>query len=1044
MSLFSFRRRSTNQPAKSQPAKAAKKNHLNFDQLEDRCTPAVISGYVFQDANNNGVFDNGELPIANSQIQLKNSQGIVVGTTITDGNGKYVFDRDDSTNTQSQVLTKTVTFSKKQLNFDLTAALDQFDPSLGTLEKIELIHEASVESNFQVENLNTDTATTGNATVSGTMTLTGPGVNDALNLSANAGSFSLGKYDNNVDYSGTSGTSFGPRTATNSNTITLTGADMNAYKGTGTVTLREKSKGTSQIDGDANLQIRITSSGESKITVKYTYKPSNGLKPGNYTIVQTSQPPTFIDGLDSINNVPIPGSNTTDVIPVTLGTTDLVNNNFGEIKPSSISGRVFEDLNNNGIFDAGENPIAGVSVNMGGAAAQIAITDAQGYYTFNNLLPGNYSLKPTDPSGYLDGKDHIGTLGGTLVNGMATGINLPSGGQGSSYDFGYIKPAALSGTAYEDVDGNGVFNPGDNILPGVPVNITGTITGGGNYSQTVITDANGGYSIGNLLPGSYSAGVTTPSGYVAAKANAGTTGGIATTNQITNIPVPFGANSQNNNFGAVKPTTLSGFVYQDNDTNGNKNAGDTGITGATVTLTGTDSYGNSVNRTATTDANGFYSFTTLVPGSYTISETQPAGYENATNNVGTRGGQVNGDMFVGILIASGQTGTDYNFGEKNPANADLSIVKTASATSVKAGDTLFYTLTITNSGPFTAQNVKVVDTLPPQAVFVSAAGDGWQISQTNGVVTATRSNLGTGTATITIAIKAPALTKTITNTGTVTSDTPDKNPLNNTSTVTTPVTLDAAPQGQLVTNAAAVFNVWDYRYYAQWYNYQQYSSTPATGGASISNQTFVDGAYQMLTGSSPDATTRNSIASKLDGGITTRDAVIQQLLNSDAHRGYLVQQAYQQVLGRTPTASERATGIQSLTGGQTQNNLLAQLTATSEYQAKYAGSQALLVAGIYKDLLYTLPTQSASTAAVQSMANGTVTQATTDILNSADGISATIDRIYRQVLKRGATSSEISTYLPQFQTSVMTTDKLVSTLLGTNEFYQLALNSRAS
>ncbi|MBX9680308.1 MAG: choice-of-anchor E domain-containing protein [Gemmataceae bacterium] len=1039
MSFFSFRRRPTNQPAK-----APKKNPLKFDQLEDRCTPAVISGYVFQDANNNGIFDNGELPIANSQIQLKNSQGLVVGTTVTDGNGKYVFDRDDSTNTQSQVLTKTVTFSKKQLNFDLTAALDQFDPSLGTLEKIELIHEASVESNFQVENLNTDTATTGNATVSGTMTLTAPGVNDALNLSANAGSFSLAKYDNNVDYAGNSGTSFGPRTATNSNTITLTGADMNAYKGAGTVTIREKSKGTSQIDGDANLQIRITSSGESKITVKYTYKPSNGLKPGAYTIVQTSQPPTFIDGLESINNVPIPGSNTTDVIPVTLSTTDLVNNNFGEIKPSSISGRVFEDFNNNGVFDAGENAIAGVSVSLGGAAAQIAITDAQGYYSFDKLLPGSYSLKPNNPTGYLDGKDNIGNLGGTLVNGSATGINLPSGGQGSQYDFGYIKPAALSGTAYEDIDGNGVLSPGDNILPGVAVNITGTITGGGNYTQTVVTDANGGYSIGSLLPGSYSAGVTTPSGYVAAKANAGTTGGIATTNQISNIPVPFGANSQNNNFGAVKPTTLSGFVYQDNDTNGSKNAGDTGIAGVTVSLTGTDSYGNSVNRTVTSDANGFYSFTALVPGSYSISETQPAGYENATNNLGTRGGQVNGDTFVGILIASGQTGTDYNFGEKNPANADLSIVKTANVASVKVGDTLFYTLTITNSGPFAAQNVKVVDTLPSQAIFVSAAGDGWQISQANGVVTATRSNLGAGTATITIAIKAPALTSTITNTGTVSSDTPDKNPLNNTSTVTTPVTLDAAPQGQLVTNAAAVFNVWDYRYYAQWYNYQQYSNAPANGGASISNQTFVDGMYQMLTGASPDAATRNSLAGKLDGGTITRDAAIQQILNSDAHRGYLVQQAYQQVLGRAPSQSEKAAGIQSLTNGQTQNNLLAQLTGTSEYQAKYAGSQGLLVAGIYKDLLYSLPTQSAYAASLQSMSNGTVIQASTDLLNSAEGISATIGRIYRQVLKRSATSSEIATYLPQFQTNVMTSEKLVSTLLGTSEFYTLALNSRAS
>ena len=45
------------------------------------------------------------------------------------------------------------------------------------------------------------------------------------------------------------------------------------------------------------------------------------------------------------------------------------------------------------------------------------------------------------------------------------------------------------------------------------------------------------------------------------------------------------------------------------------------IPGTTVTLTGT----GGVNKTTVTDANGFYSFTDLQPGTYTVTETQPNG-----------------------------------------------------------------------------------------------------------------------------------------------------------------------------------------------------------------------------------------------------------------------------------------------------------------------------------------------------------------------------------------------------------------------------------
>ena len=50
-------------------------------------------------------------------------------------------------------------------------------------------------------------------------------------------------------------------------------------------------------------------------------------------------------------------------------------------------------------------------------------------------------------------------------------------------------------------------------------------------------------------------------------------------------------NGTENNFGELKPASLTGFVFNDANNDGSR-AGDTGIPGATVTLTGTNDLGD--------------------------------------------------------------------------------------------------------------------------------------------------------------------------------------------------------------------------------------------------------------------------------------------------------------------------------------------------------------------------------------------------------------------------------------------------------------------
>jgi hypothetical protein len=191
------------------------------------------------------------------------------------------------------------------------------------------------------------------------------------------------------------------------------------------------------------------------------------LKPGNYTVVQTTEPAGFIDGKDSRDGVVLPSSIGTDTIPVVLSHTatpgvttqvdgmESLNNDFGEVKPASVSGFVYVDLNNNGVKELGEPAIPGVAVTLTGTddrgvAIQLAaLTASDGAYHFNSLRPGNYTITETQPSGFLDGKDTLGNLGGSQANDQFF-ITLRSGDDGENYNFGELPAPTVNVTGTPD------------------------------------------------------------------------------------------------------------------------------------------------------------------------------------------------------------------------------------------------------------------------------------------------------------------------------------------------------------------------------------------------------------------------------------------------------------------------------------------------------------------------------------------------------------------------------------------------------------------
>jgi hypothetical protein len=119
----------------------------------------------------------------------------------------------------------------------------------------------------------------------------------------------------------------------------------------------------------------------------------------------------------------------------------------------------------------------------------------------------------------------------------------------------------------------------------------------------------------------------------------------------------------------VSPSILSGMVFEDFNDDGQVDFGELGIAGVMVTLTGTDDLGRPVNLSQQTGTDGSYLFTNLLPGSYTLTEAQPAGYTQGRDSVGTAGGSLVATDQFSVPLGQGATGINYNFGERPPAGA---------------------------------------------------------------------------------------------------------------------------------------------------------------------------------------------------------------------------------------------------------------------------------------------------------------------------------------------------------------------------------------
>ncbi len=635
-----------------QPGTVARNRDFGFAQF------ALLGGNVYIDANANGQRDSGEAPRANATLYLDlNANGVLDAgepTTVTDANGAYFFSglapgvyhvrlETPAGFAMSQPTQGYYTvfalggYSRFNLNFGLfqgatvsgvvyndvngDGSLDGGDTPIPS-RRVFLDINGDGQWNFGEPSDQTNAL--GEYTISGVR----PG-NYRLGVVAGPNETVTEPPGRFYDISLNSG-----QTLSNHNFGLTLPASI-----TGTVWEDRDSDGTRDAgeDGIAGQVVYIDANNngvrdgnEDFVTTgadgSYTF---TNLMPGNYLIrVDIAPDDEITDPVTGVRNIVVESGE------------DAVGADFGLARPASIGGVVYNDLNGNGTFDAGDTPRSGVTVwldlNDDGdidVGEPTETTDASGNYLFANVDPGNYVVRVDS-----------GTLAITEPTDGFHTITITGGGANLNNNFGLSETSSIAGLVWDDLNGNGVRDGGEPGLTGETVFLDANENGMLDPDeQSVLTDGTGAYIFENLVPGTYTVRVDLdPGRSVSAPA-----AGEYVVTLLPDTPVV------DRDFGVIDAITISGTVYNDEDESGAQNGAESGVAGRTVYL---DLNGNEDHDAGEpsdiTDAVGAYTITNAPAGNFNLRVvissderiTQPATESYALN------------------LTSGDTLTNQDFG----------------------------------------------------------------------------------------------------------------------------------------------------------------------------------------------------------------------------------------------------------------------------------------------------------------------------------------------------------------------------------------------
>lgn len=277
------------------------------------------------------------------------------------------------------------------------------------------------------------------------------------------------------------------------------------------------------------------------------------------------------------------------------------------VEPGLQGWTIYLDMNHSGGFDTGE---------------PTTVTGADGSYLFSNLQIGEYEVIEVVPSGW----ETAPGFGDNHTVRVYSGATSTAPGF-ANFNLSTLVPGSVSGSVWDDVNGNGVHDTTPTVEPGSAGRTVFVDTNGDRVADPsepqAITAADGTFTISGVTPGSVTIVVQSRSGWHATSPITGT----------RSLTLKNGENASGANFGEqqVRNSSLSGTVFVDSNKNGVRDAGERGLAGIVIYL---DINGNSVHDadepstitsedqffTPLVNEAGSYSFTHLGDGTYLVRQ----------------------------------------------------------------------------------------------------------------------------------------------------------------------------------------------------------------------------------------------------------------------------------------------------------------------------------------------------------------------------------------------------------------------------------------
>ncbi len=379
------------------------------------------------------------------------------------------------------------------------------------------------------------------------------------------------------------------------------------------------------------------------------YYNFSGILPGDYLVLETD-PNGYVSTADS------QGANDNQISLTVISGIDLGGNDFLDTdQTASILGQVREDSDGDGNIGDNDSGIAGVSIELLQGYCDLGIdclttlTDSNGYYGFHNLISGEYIIVENDLPDFISTNDsdppNDNRIRATIIQGVNSVANDfldkidpstcippdpvsgfvsstdPAAGDvisltRSTIDVVFNQPMATSGSG-SVLDKSSYDNRIRNITAGRNVDILSVSYYAPTRTATLVLDT----SDSDWSPGSEYR-LTILDGWDSVE-------NVCGAEQDNDVRITFFTQSG-----------ISGQIRHDQDGDGNLADNDPGIHGVTLELV---QAGCSLGScpTTTSNSNGYFEFTDLPAGNYTLHEYDLSNYTSTADADGGNDNQIN-------------------------------------------------------------------------------------------------------------------------------------------------------------------------------------------------------------------------------------------------------------------------------------------------------------------------------------------------------------------------------------------------------------------